>query len=474
MTFELPAARGLTGSIAELRIDLPRGRAFGFDVAAVTLARRPLLGGWLPPAGEPPRLLPVAGLSRRAMTLASGEPVRVTIEAREGAQLHTSIGLPEACAAAQRGGTLVVKRGEDELARISIGATGARSSGGTPPVLRDLAPAPTPGAAWQDIQLDLGPLAGAELELELSLEAPGQDGGELAVLLEQPSVLQPAPRAPRVVLITSDTHRADHLGRSGSGSGVNTPFLDSLAEEGALFLDCYASAHTTVPSHSTLMTGLTPVESGVLSNSHSLAEEARTLAEHFAGQGYRTYAAISVTHLAAEICGLGQGFDRVAAPTRLLRDSSETWDQLQGWLESTPEVPLFVWLHLFDAHAPYEPPEEFLSGQWDPGRDPRDPDLPALPPRRRAAGAHDASRVEARADAARQRGEGGKAVQRGLKPLRVLLLKRHCELRRRRRGEGGRERHVVGRGRLLRRMLLRGGATAREQRVEAGLELFEG
>ncbi len=160
-----------------------------------------------------------------------------------------------------------------------------------------------------------------------------------------------------MLLVTSDTHRADYLGAARRGVEVRTPALDALAAEGVLFEDCWSSTNITNPSHIALMTGVSPRDTRVVTNTVPLADGARTLAEEFRRVGFVTWAVLSVTNLGDTGSGLGQGFDRVATPpVAPVGDAGEAVDRVLAWLPEAEGRPLFLWVHVFDAHTPYAPP----------------------------------------------------------------------------------------------------------------------
>jgi len=243
---------------------------------------------------------------------------------------------------------------------------------------------------WRTITIDLGAEAaiepGAERVLSVELAAPGPH----LVAVAEPTVFVPTDDAPTVVLVTSDTHRGDHVELRAGEALVRTPALRALAERGVAFTDAFASSNITVPSHAALMTGLTPKETGVLDNATALAARAHTLAEHFAAAGWATYAATSTSLLDDDNAGLGQGFDRLSSPrsddpaqrTRSRRPARETLAVLESWWPDAAGRPLFVWLHVFDAHSPYSAPEAIVAEYWPADRDPADPTLPEPPARR--------------------------------------------------------------------------------------------
>jgi len=172
-----------------------------------------------------------------------------------------------------------------------------------------------------------------------------------------------------VVVVTLDTTRADKLGCYGATSGL-TPFLDEMAKAGVVFEAAQTVAPVTLPAHASMMTGLYPIKHGARNNGMFVVpDEIETLAEVFSEEGYATGAFISAQVLVKQY-GLGQGFDiydddlskgkkvgRALVPSRR---GSLTLESALSWLETVPSnKPVFLWLHLYDPHAPYDPPPEF-------------------------------------------------------------------------------------------------------------------
>ena len=172
----------------------------------------------------------------------------------------------------------------------------------------------------------------------------------------------------RIVLVTIDTWRSDALGASGSDR-VKTPNLDAFARGGWYFPKAWSSATLTTPSHATLLTGLEPYRHGVRDNhGFRLSSSARTLALVLREKGYATAAFVSA-HPLARISGLDNGFnvyDDRCAPGDLLsvvprwRQGSETIEAARVWLLHAPER-FFLWVHLYEPHDPYAPPEPHRS-----------------------------------------------------------------------------------------------------------------
>ena len=178
-------------------------------------------------------------------------------------------------------------------------------------------------------------------------------------------------RNPNVVLITLDTTRADRIGAYGYEK-ASTPNLDRLAREGILFEECITPTAFTLPSHASMMTGLYPPAHGVrLNGDAALADSQITLAERLSESGYRTGAFVGAFVLDGR-WGISQGFQHFddkfhIAPDQKLdlakvqRPASDVVDAALKWLEQDSSKPFFAWLHMYDAHTPYEPPEPYRS-----------------------------------------------------------------------------------------------------------------
>ena len=166
----------------------------------------------------------------------------------------------------------------------------------------------------------------------------------------------PAAR-PNVVLVTMDTLRADRLGCYGGP--LATPHVDQVAREGVRFDQAHCPMPMTRPSHASLFTSRAPREHGVLHNASALPADLPTLAEQLRGAGYQTAAFVSAWLLGPE-SGQTRGFDLVdAPPSHGFSSGQETVDRARAWLQTTGQAPFFLWVHLFDAHIPYQPAAAF-------------------------------------------------------------------------------------------------------------------
>jgi arylsulfatase A-like enzyme/Tfp pilus assembly protein PilF len=185
-------------------------------------------------------------------------------------------------------------------------------------------------------------------------------------------------RRPNVLLVTLDTTRADHLGCYGYGPPT-TPSIDRLAAESWVFDHAYATNPTTLPSHTSIMTGTYPMAHGTRDNSTFVVpDRVTTLAETLGQAGYET-AAIVASFVLDSRFNLDQGFatydDNVGAQWSIdevrVREANEfgfserkanlVTAAALDWLERPHRDPFFLWLHYFDPHEPINPPEPHQS-----------------------------------------------------------------------------------------------------------------
>jgi len=170
-----------------------------------------------------------------------------------------------------------------------------------------------------------------------------------------------------VVLLTLDTTRADFVGASTSGPS-QTPILDALATRGTRYRAALAPSPLTLPAHASLLTGLEPTEHGVRDNGGAaLAERVPTLATVLAGRGYAT-AAFVASRVLDRRFGLDRGFavyddhmaaERVCEQGYAERDARAVTESALAWVaDGLPAGrPFFLWVHYYDPHAPYDPPQ---------------------------------------------------------------------------------------------------------------------
>jgi arylsulfatase A-like enzyme/Tfp pilus assembly protein PilF len=175
--------------------------------------------------------------------------------------------------------------------------------------------------------------------------------------------------ATNVILITIDTVRADHLGCYGA-KDIQTPTLDALAHDGIVFERAISQVPLTWPSHAAILTGLYPFQNGVQDfTGQPLEPRFRSVAQAFQQHGYATGAVVSAFVLDRS-WGLARGFDfydDAFSPEEFQhrdlglvdRRAGESVTRALAWLQKNSRRPFFFWLHLYDPHSPYDPPEPY-------------------------------------------------------------------------------------------------------------------
>lgn len=192
-----------------------------------------------------------------------------------------------------------------------------------------------------------------------------------AVWLEAAPQQSRAAPAPSLVLISIDTLRADHLSSWSTSSPSSTPAIDRLASHGVAFVRTSTTNPLTLPAHASLMTGQWPPAHGVRDfTGYRLRDDALTLAETLQAQGYRTAAFVSAAVLDSQT-GMGQGFEVyddgfesfLGGDSRVAeRPGAQTLALAKRWLRGIDRSkPFFLWVHLFEPHDPYTPPEPYRS-----------------------------------------------------------------------------------------------------------------
>jgi len=176
------------------------------------------------------------------------------------------------------------------------------------------------------------------------------------------------------VLITVDTLRADRVGAYGWGR-ARTPAMDALAARGVRFTRAFAPAPITLPSHASLLTGLYPPGHGSRHNGVAVRGDVPTLAERLRAAGWATGAFVAAFPLDRRF-GLARGFQEYGDRTARADDGRPlnerpgraVVDEALAWLARAGAGRVFLWMHLFEPHAPYVP---------DPARGPAGASLPA-------------------------------------------------------------------------------------------------
>ncbi len=180
-------------------------------------------------------------------------------------------------------------------------------------------------------------------------------------------------KAPNIILITLDTTRADRMGFLGSRRGI-TPNLDILAKQSVVFTRAYAQVPLTTPSHAALLTGTYPQFSRVEDLGSPLRVETPYLPDLLHQHGYHTGAFVGAYILdpASTANGFQRGFDFYDANFHQRKPGEDRYKSVErraadvanralGWLSRNQQGPFFMWLHFYDAHDPYDPPEPFKS-----------------------------------------------------------------------------------------------------------------
>jgi arylsulfatase A-like enzyme len=192
----------------------------------------------------------------------------------------------------------------------------------------------------------------------------------LALSCGDAQIEEPVQR-PNILVFTLDTLRADALGIYGHKANTS-PNIDALANTGYRFSRAYTVTPLTIPAHSSMHTSLWPPRHGVQDNGDFILDEgAITLAEILQGDGYQTMASVGA-EVTSHHWGFSQGFDQYFDDLensrdeqknrwRVERPAPEVLGDAMGWFSKTrnKEQPFFAWVHLFDIHHPYVPPEPF-------------------------------------------------------------------------------------------------------------------
>jgi len=173
------------------------------------------------------------------------------------------------------------------------------------------------------------------------------------------------PEIRHVILVSLDTTRWDAVSCYGADERI-TPNLAGLCREGVVFERAYAPSPVTLPSHASMLTGKELPAHGIFDNGRStLGAEHRTLAELLRESGFATGAFVSALVLDSRF-GLDRGFDTYddeigAAAVIGERRGDLTAARARAWIEEHRHERSFLFLHLFDPHAPYQAPEAFVS-----------------------------------------------------------------------------------------------------------------
>ena len=178
-----------------------------------------------------------------------------------------------------------------------------------------------------------------------------------------------SPHGPNIVLITIDTVRADHLGSYGYDRQT-PPEIDALAQDGVLFYSAHAPSNWTLPSMTTVHTGLYPSEHGAVVAAHRFPANCVTLAAHLRDAGYRTIGLVS-HYFVSRKYGFAESFE-IFDQTHISGHESVTSESISDLairiLRSTADHPFFLWVHYFDPHYTYVHHQEYGFGAGYMGR----------------------------------------------------------------------------------------------------------
>ena len=318
-----------SGRVVTLRIGVDRGT---LDIASIT---------GLPPT-DPYRSMSLRGETLPALPGLARLPVRLPGDLPAGSVFETRLGLVPEYDKPGTEATFRIYRTEGGRRQLWI-EEHLRGTGGE-------------GGGWKSVQRDL-PEGTSELALEVEAARAGTALPEGAALWGDPVMVAPGRSSgPHLVVILIDTLRADVLGAYGDHAGL-TPNLDDFARHAVRFDELLSPSSWTLPSVASLMTGLEPqthgagVRFGAFAPT-GLAGGARTLAATLAASGLYTMGVYHNIYVNPAF-GLQTGFDDYLSQeerAEVLVDSA-----LERLRRTTPNRRVFLYLHLFDAHTPYDP-----------------------------------------------------------------------------------------------------------------------
>jgi len=214
---------------------------------------------------------------------------------------------------------------------------------------------------WHDTLIDISKYGGKTLDFHFKNKSNKVMGlGPLEITSEvKKKIKRRAIGHTNVLIITLDAVRADHMGFMGNKS-IKTPCLDRMAGQGVVFTNHFAQSHITIPSHVSLLASKYPRTINTMDNYQYNLPELETIAGRLSKEGFRTSAVVSTALLNPDWCrGLERGFDDYYPVLGMDRAGSQGINILSDWIERNIEKPFFSWIHLFDAHFPYQAPKPF-------------------------------------------------------------------------------------------------------------------
>ncbi|MFQ5428613.1 MAG: sulfatase-like hydrolase/transferase, partial [Thermodesulfobacteriota bacterium] len=224
--------------------------------------------------------------------------------------------------------------------------------------------------AWHDVELDLKGYGAKTLDFHFRNKSGKVMGlGPLEIVSKKKKKLnRQSISHTNVLIISLDAVRADHMGFMGN-KAIKTPCLDRMAGEGAVFKKHFAQSHITIPSHISMLTSKFPRTIKTMDNYQYNLPVLETIAGRLAREGYQSSAVVSTTLLNPQWCkGLERGFTDYFPVMGMERGGSQSINILKDWISENSEKPFFSFLHLFDAHFPYQAPKPF-HGMYPPAGD---------------------------------------------------------------------------------------------------------
>jgi len=190
----------------------------------------------------------------------------------------------------------------------------------------------------------------------------------MAIRLGRAPAAAPRPRGLNLLLVTLDTTRADSLGAYGAQDAA-TPNFDRVAARGVVFEQAITAAPLTLPAHASLFTARYPPQHGVRDNGGFVLDARQTtLAERLAAAGFRTGGFVGA-YVLDRRWGIAHGFDTyfddfdleksAGKAAAVERPANEVADRALAWLDTVASSRFFAWMHFYDAHSPYDPPEPY-------------------------------------------------------------------------------------------------------------------
>jgi arylsulfatase A-like enzyme len=356
-----------------LSIDVPAGLRGKQAVLIPTLRLAPEVTAQALPARVVSRLRPGASLSFGFDTSQLGSESRAQVrahalQARQREFVTEPVAIPaDAVLSVGLAVSAFARESGEGDTRFRVEA---RWPGGSRELLRETVTA-AEGGRWLDRRVELQELAGREVALHFQTEsAPGNDTMASPSLSSAAFPLWGAPQVlavgsgdsrRNVVLISLDTVRADALGARSARGDTLTPWYDRLASQGTSFSQAISTFSSTSASHMSLFTGHYPATHDVRHPIHDLPLAIATLPELMSQAGYATGAVTENAMLLAG-SGFGRGFDSYRERDALKQVGAidRTFAEGVEWLEAHSDQPFFLFLHSYEAHAPYTARQDSL------------------------------------------------------------------------------------------------------------------